>query len=221
MRRLFGRIAALLSLLLVAGCASVPETRFYTLSVPSQPPEIEVISRDSPTPIFIDVLPISVPERLVRPQLVVRSGGSGLQAQLFILEQDRWSSPFNYELRDAFASGIASQIGAVNNARGIRTPDQISYRIAIELSQFDAIVGDRVQTGFGWTITRSTDGRSIACHAAITEPIAGGIEGVVAGIQRVVASVVADVSKNLIELDSDRVPTCVQGKTGLPSFTDF
>jgi hypothetical protein len=220
MRRLFGRTAALLSLLLAAGCASVPETRFYTLSLPFEPPEIEV-SRGSSTPIFIDVLPISVPERLARPQLVVRSGASGPQAQLLILEQDRWSSPFNYELRDAFTSGIASQIGAVNNARGIRTPDQISYRIAIELSQFDAIVGDRVQTGFGWTITHSTDGRSIACHAAITEPIAAGIEGVVAGIQRVVASVVADVSKNLIELDSDRVPTCVQRKAGLPSFTDF
>ncbi len=201
---LFGMIAALLA----AGCASVPETRFYTLSVPSEPSEIEV-SRDSSTPIFIDVLPISVPERLARPQLVVRSGGSGPQAQLLILEQDRWSSPFNYELRDAFTSGIASQIGAVNDARGIRKPDQISYRIAIELSQFDAIVGDSVQAGFGWTITRSTDGRNIACYAAVTEPVTGGIEGVVAGVQRAVASVVADVSKNLIELDSDRVPTCV------------
>ena len=149
-------------------------------------------------PIFIDVLPVNVPERLARPQLVVRSGGSGPQTQLFILEQDRWSSPFNYELRDAFASGIASQIGGVNDVRGIRAPDQPGYRIAIELSQFDAIVGDSVQAGFGWTITRSTDGRSIACYAAITEPIGGGIEGVVAGIQRVVASVVEGVSKNLL-----------------------
>jgi hypothetical protein len=214
-------IFGVMTALLVTGCASVPETRFYTLSVPPKPSETKISTRDSSIPIFIDVLPVNVPERLARPQLVVRSGGSGPQAQLFILEQDRWSSPFNYELRDAFASGIASQIGAVNNVRGIRTPDQISYRIAIELSQFDAIVGDSVQTGFGWTITRSTDGRSIACHAAITEPIAGGIEGVVAGIQRVVASVVEGVSKNLIELDSDRVPTCVQRKAGLRSFTDF
>jgi uncharacterized protein len=214
-------IFGVMTALLVTGCASVPEARFYTLSVPPEPSETKISARDSSIPIFIDVLPVNVPERLARPQLVVRSGGSGPQAQLFILEQDRWSSPFNYELRDAFASGIASQIGAVNNVRGIRTPDQISYRIAIELSQFDAIVGDSVQTGFGWTITRSTDGRSIACHAVITEPIAGGIEGVVAGIQRVVASVVEGVSKNLIELDSDRVPTCVQRKVELPSFTDF
>ncbi len=43
-------------------------------------------------------------------------------------------------------TGIANQIGAVNEARGSREPDQPGYRIAIELSQFDAIVGDRVQS---------------------------------------------------------------------------
>ncbi len=80
--------------LLAAGCASVPETRFYTLSVPPEPSEIKITARDSSIPIFIDVLPVNVPERLARPQLVVRSGGSGPKTQLFILEQDRWSSPF-------------------------------------------------------------------------------------------------------------------------------
>ncbi|SEL09634.1 PqiC family protein [Nitrosovibrio tenuis] len=203
-------ILGMITALLAAGCASVPETRFYTLSVPSESPERKVISRDSSTPIFIDILPISVPERLARPQLVVRSTGARPEAQLFILEQDRWSSAFNYELRDAFAAGIARQTGAVNEARSLRTPGQPGYRIAIELSQFDAIVGDRVQARFGWTITRSTDGRSAICSARITEPVTGGIEGVVKGTQRAVASVTADISKNLIELDMGRAASCIR-----------
>ncbi len=198
--------------LLIAGCASVPETRFYTLSVPPEPSAITVMPRDSSIPIFIDVLPVNVPERLARPQLVVRSKGSGPETQLFILEQDRWSSPFNYELRDAFATGIANQTGAVNGARGAYVPDQPRYRIAIELSQFDAIAGDRVQARFGWTITRSTDGRSAACYAAITEPVSGGIEGVVQGVQRAIASIAADISKNLIELDTGNAAICVSKK---------
>ncbi len=197
---------------LVAGCASVLETRFYTLSIPPEQSETTVIPRDSSIPIFIDVSPVNVPERLVRPQLVVRSKGSGPETQLFILEQDRWSSPFNFELRDAFTTGIASQTGAVNEARGARPPDQPGYRIAIELSQFDAIVGDSVQARFGWTITRSTDGRSVACYAAITEPVSGGVEGVVKGVQRAVASVAADISKNLIELDTGNAAICVPKK---------
>jgi uncharacterized lipoprotein YmbA len=204
----------LITAIMVAGCASVPETRFYTLSIRWEPPEIKTVRGDPSTPIFIDILPVNVPERLARPQLVVRFRDFGPQTQLFILEQDRWSSPFNYELRDAFASGIANRTGAVNNARGTRIPDQVGYRIAIELSQFDAIVDDSVTARFSWTITRPVDARSAACSTAVTEPVAGGVEGVVKGVQRAVASVAADVSTNLMELDMGRVPTCaVQKKT--------
>ncbi|WP_218141799.1 PqiC family protein [Nitrosospira multiformis] len=192
-----------------AGCVSVPETRFYTLS---EPPEIKVRPRDLSTPIFIDILPVNVPERLARPQLVVRYEDSGPETQLFILEQDRWSSPFNYELRDAFASGIANWTGAVNKAHRSRTSDQIVYRIAIELSQFDAIIDDSVKARFSWTITRPADARSVACYAVITEPVSAGVEGVVGGVQRAVTSVVTSISKNVLELDMGRVPTCAAQK---------
>jgi uncharacterized lipoprotein YmbA len=199
--------------LLIAGCASVPATRFYTLSVPSEPSEMKEASRQSlpsSTPIFIDVMPVSVPERLARPQLVVSSPGPEQETRLLILERDRWSSHFNHELRDAFAIGIAERIGAVNETRGVRT--QPTYRIAIELSQFDAIVGDKIQARFGWTITRSTDGHNAACYSVISEPVGGGIEGVVKGVQYAVSSVAADVSKNLIELESGHAVTCATQK---------
>ena len=42
-----------------------------------------------------------------------------------------------------------------------------------------------------------------------------GVEGVVEGVQRAVARVVADVSKNLIELDMGHVPTCAVEKKAL------
>lgn len=204
-RGIFGMMGALLA----AGCASVPDTRFYTLSAPSRSSEVTDASQRSPAPIYIEVLPVNVPERLARPQLVVRSRGSEQEAQLFILEQDRWSSHFNKELRDAFATGIADQTGAVNEARGARKPDQPIYRIAIELNQFDAIVGDKVAARFNWAITRSTDGRSAICYAVISEPVSGGIESVVKGVQRAVSSVVMEVSKNLVELDTGGAATCV------------
>src|SRR5687768_4990935 len=100
---LYGAVA-----LLFAGCVSVPEARFYTLSESSaiseaRNPRLSLSS----SPIFIDVMPVNVPERLARPQLVVRTKGEA--PQLFILEQERWASHFNHELRDAFATRIASQ----------------------------------------------------------------------------------------------------------------
>ncbi|MDN5881481.1 MAG: PqiC family protein [Nitrosospira sp.] len=203
-----GMVGAVAALLLV-GCASVPATRFYTLSTPSEPSGAKDASRLSQlsNPIFIEVMPIDVPERLARPQLVVRLPGSG-ETQLSILEYDRWSSHFNYELRDAFATGIADRTGAMNRTRGIRTPDRPTYRIAIELSQFAAIVGDKVQARFDWTITRSTDGSNVACYSEISESVGEGIDGVVKGLQRAVSRVVADVSKTLIELDTGQAAAC-------------
>lgn len=209
MKPLTRGILGMIGALLAAGCASVPDTRFYTLSVPSRVPEMKDASDRSSVPIHIEVMPVNVPERFARPQLVVRSQGSGQEFQLFILEQDRWSSHFNKELRDAFATAIADQTGAVNEPRGTRKPDQPVYRIAIELSEFDAIVGDRVQARFNWGITRSTDGRGAVCYAVISEVVSGGIEGVVKGVQRAVSSAGAEVSKNLVELDSGRAATCV------------
>jgi uncharacterized lipoprotein YmbA len=193
--------------LLGAGCASVPETRFYTLSGPPGASE----TRDSTlplssAPIFIDVMPVNVPERLARPQLVIRTKGQA--PQLFILEQDRWSSHFNHELRDAFATRIASRIGAINETRGSREPGQPGYRIAIELVQFDAVVGDAVRARFGWTITRTTDGRGAACYSELSEPAGGGIDGAVEGVRRIVSRVAAEISRHVAELDTGQAAVC-------------
>lgn len=210
-------ILGIMAALLFSGCASIPETRFYTLSAPSGPTEAKQASQRSSMPVYVEVMPVIVPERLARPQLVVRSLGSGQEAQLFILEEHRWSSHFNDELRDAFATGIVNQTGAIRETRGASgayTPDRPVYRIAIELGQFDAIVGDRVQARFSWAIRRSTDGRSAACYAAISEPVDGGIDGVVKGIQRLVSNVVGDISKNLTELDTGNAATCKPYRRG-------
>jgi uncharacterized lipoprotein YmbA len=193
--------------LLGAGCASVSETRFYTLSEsPASPDAGNSGLPLSPDPIFIDVMPVNVPERLARPQLVVRTKGQA--PQLFILEQDRWSSQFNHELRDAFATRIAARIGAINEARGSREPSQPGYRIAIELGQFDAVVGEAVRARFGWTITRTTDSRGAACYSELSEPVSGGIEGAVEGVRRVVSRVAAEISRNVAELDAGQAAVC-------------
>jgi uncharacterized lipoprotein YmbA len=191
----------------LAGCASIAETRFYTLS--GSPGLSEARDSSSPLssgPIFIDVMPVNVPERLARPQLVVRSRGQA--PQLFILEQDRWSSHFNHELRDAFVTQIASRTGAINETRGSRMPGQTGYRIAVELGQFDAVVGEAVNARFAWTITRTTDGRGAACYSEVAEQVGGGIDGVVEGVRRAVSRVAAEISRTLVELDTGQAAAC-------------
>jgi uncharacterized lipoprotein YmbA len=201
----------LAAVFLVAGCASVGETKFYTLSGPYE------LEKDSyrghsehhAPPIFIDVMPVRVPERLARPQLVVSIKGQG--NQLLILEQARWSSHFNYELRDAFTAAIAGKIGAINvnrDIRGNQAQGQPVYRIAIELSQFDATIGDRVNTRFDWTISPSTHAHRTACYSMISEAAGSSIESLVKGIQNAVTTAAERISENLTELNGSGTATC-------------
>ncbi len=178
--------------LVLAGCGSAP-THFYTLSAPKTaviPPKPENL------PIFIEVAPVAVPERLARPQLVVNSSGN-FGTGVDILEQERWSSPFNSELRDALASGLSTRLNAIDVSRSGRLKDQATYRIAIELRDFVAIPGDKVQSTFGWIISRSDDGRSATCQANISEPVKSGIDGLVLGVQHSVSDVTNKIAANI------------------------
>jgi uncharacterized lipoprotein YmbA len=181
--------------LLLAGCASAP-THFYTLSAPVSA-STSVAPAAQGSRLFIEVTPVALPERLARPQLVVRSADSASSARIDILEQERWSSPFNNELRDALASGIANRLGAIDVSRGGRPADQPVYRIAVELRQFDAVPGQQVQATYGWSISRSDNSRSSACQISVTEAVGPGIDALVLGVQRTVADAVNGIAANL------------------------
>jgi len=202
------RLWLVLLALTLAGCATPATTRFYTLANPTK-----ALIAASPTssPIAIEVLPINVPERLKRPQLVVSTQGS---TQLKILEQDRWSSSFNDELRDAMASGISGQLGATDASRGGRVAGQPVYRIAIVLRQYNAIPGDKVQTNFGWSITRMANSTnsgteaSLACQAAISKPAGNSMDDLTKGVRASVEEVVQLISANVTSMNNDGKGEC-------------
>ena len=196
------RASAIAVALLLAGCAS-PPTRFYTLSAPTQSAPAIQNAR-----IFIDVAPVTLPERLARPQLVVRSAGSTSSTRVDILEQERWSAPFNSELRDALASGIANRLGAIDVSRSGRPTDQPVYRIAVELREFDAVPGDKVQATYGWTISRSDNSRSSACQLSVTETVTPGIDALVLGVQRTVADAADKITANVVAFKANAATAC-------------
>ncbi|WP_414649081.1 PqiC family protein [Collimonas sp.] len=195
--------ATVAATLALAGCASSP-TRFYTLSAP--PAAIPAVAQNAK--LFIEVSPIALPERLARPQLVVRSSGANAGTRVDILEQERWSSPFNNELRDALASAIASRLGATDVSRSGRPTDQPVYRIAIELREFDAAPGDKVQATYGWTVTRSDNAKTSACQLTVAEPVAAGIDALVLGVQRTVADAAGAIAASVGTFKNGAAPAC-------------
>jgi len=190
---------------LLSACASAP-TRFYTLADAAAPSASAATVASIPTgQTFIEVAPVSVPERLARPQIVVRTDATRVD----ILEQDRWSAPFNNELRDALASGVANRLGAVDVTRGGRPANQPVYRIVVELRQLDAVKGGKVDAAFGWTITRSDNSSSAVCRLTVVEPASGlGVDGVVQGMQRAVGNAADAIAADVTALRAGKTGVC-------------
>lgn len=197
--------------LALTACAT-PKTsyRFYTLANPNS---VNSQAEQSPAAvaIVIEVLPVNIPERFKRPQLVITDKNA---TQLKILEQDRWSSAFNDELQDAFVSGLTRQLNAVDISRGGRIANQPTYRIAIALQQFNATPGDQVQANFGWTITRldsvnsATNNRSLSCQTTISKTVGNETAAVVKGVQEAVADTIQAISANVSSLSNGEAADC-------------
>jgi uncharacterized protein len=90
---------AILGLLVPAGCANTPPTRFYVLSAIDEQP--------AATPgkgVAIGVGPVSLPQYLNRPQIVTRIGGN----QMAMAEFDQWGGDLNDNFTRVLAANLSS-----------------------------------------------------------------------------------------------------------------
>lgn len=186
--------ACALALLALAGCAGTAP-KYYSLADAAA----VVAPAAASTPAFyIDLAPVAMPERLARPQLVVRQKGANEGPAVDILEQHRWSSSFESELRDALASGVAMRLGAVDATRSGRPSGQPGVRIAVQLRQFDAIEGSRVDAAFSWTLRASDDRPTRACQLNLSDPVAApGIDALARSAQRVTTRLADAVARSV------------------------
>ncbi|MNN43755.1 hypothetical protein D3C81_1580070 [compost metagenome] len=186
-------IAGAMGAAVLAGCAS-PEPRYYTLA--QGPAGVATLTAATPAPststLWLEVAPVRVPERLNRPQLVVRDGGN--DASLRLLDLARWSSPLPDELRDALSQRLQATLGAVDTYQQGLSDVQPLYRITTEVLRLDADVGQRAGATINWTVRRLPDGKVVSgrTHAELSAP--GEVDGVVAAYREIVASTAKDIA---------------------------
>lgn len=182
------------ALLVLAGCASKPDS-YYTLASPVAADAAAPSTLASAAPLYIELAPVAVPERLARPQMVVRQPNGSVQVE--VLEQHRWASSFENELRDALSAGIAGRLGALDVTKGGRQTSQPVWRIAVQLRQFDAVDGGRVDADFSWTLRRSDEARTLVCQLRLGEAVGDGMDAVAQGAQRVTAAAAAAMARSV------------------------
>ncbi len=192
---------ALAAAALTCGCASAPD-RYYTLA--STPASAAAPLAEGASPMAIELAPVVMPERLARAQMVVRKNAEG--SELRVLEQHRWATSFEIELRDALASGIASRLGAVDASRRAQPR---AWRIAVQVRQFDAVESSRVDAAFNWNIRRPESDVGLTCAWRTSEPAGTEIATLATSAQRATAGLAEAVARQVRAMQADPKAACV------------
>ena len=129
-------------------------------------------------------------------------------AEVALLEQHRWASSFENEMRDALAAGIAERLGGIDVTKGGRQPTQAVWRIAVQLRQFDAVENARVDIALSWTVRRSDADRGTACQWSGSEPVGNGIDALASGAQRLTGQAAAVIARHIGALRTDASAPC-------------
>lgn len=166
--------------LVIAGCATPPRERFYTLNAPEPP----VAAAEAPS---VAVGPVSVPEMVDRPQFVVRTTAN----EVVIVEQARWAEPLKGAIARVVAANLAAELGMRVGAR-----NDADYRVTLDILRFDSGPDQAVLIDAAWTISgpkgRRT-GRSVVQQKTTTkfyDAVAAAQSAALAAISREIAAAI-------------------------------
>lgn len=185
-------MALALSLGLTQACASSPPVHLYTLSTEAsggQPP-VKVAKERR-----IMIGPVSIPDVVDRPQIVVRSGPN----QVSVIDDHRWAEPLKNEVTRAIAKNIGRLVGSSRvwaypeNAGG-----SLDYRVLVAIQLFESTPGHDVVIDALWTVqTLPQEGSQPKTgRSRVEESISGqGYEAVVAAHSRAIGVVSRDIAE--------------------------
>jgi len=184
---------------LMNGCAS-PEPHYYTLASSPADAPTAAAGRASRTgdPLWIEVTPVRVPERLNRSQLVVRDGTSG---GVKVFDTSRWTSPLPDELRDALSQQLQSSLDAVDFYQHGLSATQRAYRVTTEVVSLDADVGKQAAATITWSVRRLPDGKVLSGRTEKEVPAPGQVDGVVSAYREILGATAADIAAGVRSLD--------------------
>jgi uncharacterized protein len=162
------------------GCTSAP-VRYYTLT----PPPDKTLPASEAT-LTVDVRVVHTPPQLNRAELMVRTGPT----EVTLLENERWASPVNDEIKDALRLELQRRLGRMTGSR----PAFTKLTLDIDVRHLEAEFGRYALLEASWTATlsaagqRSNGARVTTCTFQADEKIDAGYAGIVEGYQREIAA---------------------------------
>ena len=162
------------------GCTSAP-VRYYTLTPPP-----DKASSASETTLAIDVRVVHIPPQLNRLELMIRTGPT----EVTLLENERWASPLNDEIKDALRLELQRRLSRVSESR----PAFTKLTLDIDVKHLEAQLGRHALLEATWSATWSATGQQshgaqvTSCSFQSDEKIRTSYAGMVEGYQREIAA---------------------------------
>lgn len=130
--------------LLAAACGTPPKDYFYALGGDAAPARAK-----STAAYHVAVGPVSVPDMVDRPQLVLRTASN----QVTLAEQSRWAEPLRSAIPRVVSGNLAQ---ALLDARLSVYPqagsDGADVRVRIDIQRFESTLGEGVLVEANWTV---------------------------------------------------------------------
>lgn len=171
-----------------AGCSRSPRVTFYTLE--SAAPTVAVGAAANVS--AISVGPVTLPELVDRPQLVVRVAANRVE----ILESHRWAEPLKSEIPRLIAENLRHLLGSnrVSSYHQHAGPDA-DYRVLMDFQRFESSPGEAVTVEAVWSLRRSAGVTAKAGRTLVREPVdAVGYDPLAAAYGRALLAVSRDLA---------------------------
>ena len=139
--RLF--LASFFMVFLSSGCSS-PKTSYYMLSAPAV-----AQSTTSAPSVRLMVGPVSLPDAVDQPQLVVNSSNNEIE----VFKYDRWAGSLKADVSRVIAANLARELDISNIwSFSQSTQTNFDYQILIDVQNLHSKLGESVFVDVLWTI---------------------------------------------------------------------
>jgi uncharacterized lipoprotein YmbA len=181
--------------LLLSGCGTTSSSRFYTLP-PVQQATAGTKSVLPDASVILGVGPVTIPDYLDRPQIVVRSP----QNELLVSEFNRWAGSLQSDTGRVVRENLdvllaGDDVSVTSWRRGIPSV----YRVSVDVSRFEATDEKVVVLKAQWAIFGADGAKVLLVHDSdIREEVRGrGIEPVVEAMGRALESLSREVAQGV------------------------
>ncbi|CAG4898208.1 PqiC family protein [Paraburkholderia gardini] len=185
MNRLTSLSFTIIALGLLAGCATSPESKFYTLSPAQVAEPSKAVDR-----VIIAIDPVSVPELIDRPQIVSRLSANRVSIDEFA----RWAEPLKSQIARVLAADLAQLIpGAIVSTYPQRVGEN-AYRVSVDVQNFDSSMDGTVMLRVIWSVRPPKQGEKMSGRSVVTGTATGpGYDALASAYSRALASVASDI----------------------------